>query len=446
MADPLGSTASILTLLDVCVKVIEYIQEVKDGSSERTRLMMEISSIKGILESLIATVENAKLAPEAWSETIRSINRKGGPLDLLQELLIALHDELRRVVSAKCVGRMSRSLLWPFKKKEIEERLKVIDRQKLLLTLALDNDHVALSREIRSDVLTIRNDVAVIRADIEQRKDDENRLAILDWLTQVDYAPQQDRFIGERQLGTVQWLLDSEEFLKWQKTKSQTMFCHGMPGAGKTFATSIVVDYLRHKQNGVDQNGEIGIAFVYCEFKRQHEQKPEHILRTVLKQLVRHQLSMPRSVQRFYDHNKQASPSLPSAEISKVLHSVVLDYSQVFIIIDALDECQDPETLIKDIFGLQAHTEANLFITSRPIPRILNKFKGSLSLEISARGEDVERYLDGNMSLVRLLEDDGDESEDEDLSEEIKAQIKTETKTKITKAANGVWVCSYAID
>jgi hypothetical protein len=44
MADPLGATASIVTLLDVCVKVIAFIRQVRDGSSERTRLMMEIIS------------------------------------------------------------------------------------------------------------------------------------------------------------------------------------------------------------------------------------------------------------------------------------------------------------------------------------------------------------------------------------------------------------------
>src|SRR5437667_12361533 len=115
MADPLGATASILTILDVCGEIIEYIRAVKDGSTDRTRLMMEIFSTKGILESLITTVRGAEAAPEAWSETIRSINRKGGPLDLLQEVLTALHDELGRAASAGGFGRMGNCLLCPFK-------------------------------------------------------------------------------------------------------------------------------------------------------------------------------------------------------------------------------------------------------------------------------------------------------------------------------------------
>jgi hypothetical protein len=167
MAEPLGTAASILTLLHVCAKIIEHIQEMKDGSSERTRLMMEIFSTKGILDSLMTTVKGVEAAPEAWSETIRFINQKGGPLDSLREVLTALHGELGRAASAKRVKSTRKSSLRPFEKNYVEERLKVIDRQKLLLTLALDNDHVALSREIRSDIRVICGDVAAIRAGIE---------------------------------------------------------------------------------------------------------------------------------------------------------------------------------------------------------------------------------------------------------------------------------------
>jgi len=45
--------------------------------------MMEVFLIKGILESLATTTKGAGAAPEAWAETSRTINRKGGSLDLL---------------------------------------------------------------------------------------------------------------------------------------------------------------------------------------------------------------------------------------------------------------------------------------------------------------------------------------------------------------------------
>ncbi|KAI1428568.1 heterokaryon incompatibility protein-domain-containing protein [Xylaria sp. FL1777] len=170
MADLLKPMPSIRTLLDVCMEIIQYIQQMKDNLSERVRVMMGIFSISGILESLIATVRGAEAAPELWSETIRSINRKGGPLDVLQEVLIAVHNELGRVASAKSLKRIGESYFWPSKEKEVEEQVKVIDRQKLLPTLALDNDHAALSTQ--SDNYTINGDVTTISAGEDEASSD----------------------------------------------------------------------------------------------------------------------------------------------------------------------------------------------------------------------------------------------------------------------------------
>src|SRR6266702_6012814 len=82
---------------------------------------------------------------------------------------------------------------------------------------------------------------------VKQRQDDQDRQKIFDWLTSVDYGPQQSDYIRRRQAGTGQWLLDSKEFNEWLDQGKQTLFCPGIPGAGKTIITSIVVHYLHDK-------------------------------------------------------------------------------------------------------------------------------------------------------------------------------------------------------
>src|SRR5436309_15173502 len=72
----------------------------------------------------------------------------------------------------------------------------------------------------------------------------KERESIIDWLAAIDYGQQQSDFLSRRQEGTGQWLLDSDEFQEWLTQKKQTLFCPGIPGAGKTILTSIVVDYL----------------------------------------------------------------------------------------------------------------------------------------------------------------------------------------------------------
>ncbi len=75
--------------------------------------------------------------------------------------------------------------------------------------------------------------------------------------------------------------------------EKQTLFCPGIPGAGKTILTSIVVDDLHTR---FQNNERIGIAYLYCNFRRQEEQRAGDLLASLLKQLAQGQSSMPESV------------------------------------------------------------------------------------------------------------------------------------------------------
>jgi hypothetical protein len=145
---------------------------------------------------------------------------------------------------------------------------------------------------------------------------------------------------------------------------------------------------------------------------------------------------MPASMKSLYECHKGKRTRPSFDEISKILHSVVANYSKAFIIIDALDECQvshgGRRRLLSEIFNVQAKTGANLFATSRFIPEIEKEFEGSISLEIRASDKDVQRYLDGHM-----LELPSFVVRSHDLQEEI--------KTKITEAVDGMYVPFYGI-
>jgi hypothetical protein len=97
-------------------------------------------------------------------------------------------------------------------------------------------------------------------------------------------------------------------------------------------------------------------------------------------------------------------------------------YSQVFIVVDALDECQTSNgcrtKFLTEIFALQAKTGANIFATSRYISNIKKEFDGSTLLEIRASEEDVRRYLDGYVHRLP-----GFVTRSPELQEEIKAAI-----------------------
>jgi Cdc6-like AAA superfamily ATPase len=266
---------------------------------------------------------------------------------------------------------------------------------------------------------------------LDKSDHEAEREAILDWLIrrhQDDYIDLQNSSIGEPEPRTGQWFLFSEEFQKWLKTDNQTLFCPGIPGAGKTFITSIVVDYLFSR---FKNDSSISIAYLYCKVARQGKQTPVRLFESILKQLVRKQSPLPQCVKDLYKEHKD-KPSRPKLqELVNALQSVISPDSRVFIIVDALDECQDYDNcrteFLSKLFSLQNKTGLNLFATSRP-QEVEAKFSACIRLEIHGRKEDIERYVDGRISQWETLHDDT--VEDKDMRDMI--------KTKVTIAADGM--------
>ncbi len=188
------------------------------------------------------------------------------------------------------------------------------------------------------------------------------------------------------------------------------LFCPGIPGAGKTILTAVVVNELSTR---FENDKTIGYAYVYCNFRRKHEQKAVDLVASLLKQLSQGQSSVPDCVGALHQKHKEKKTRPSFDEVTKALQVVTSMYSRTFIIIDALDECQTSDgcrsRLIAEIFDLQAKCGSSIFATSRFIPEITGKFDMSTSLKIRASKADIERFLQGNISKLNASNDWSDE-------------------------------------
>lgn len=252
------------------------------------------------------------------------------------------------------------------------------------------------------------------------------RKTILDWLSLTDFPTRLSDFIGRKEEGTGSWFFEATQFENWIQGPNQTLFCPGMPGAGKTMIAAMAIDHLSK------QSESNGGAYIFCNYQpRAEQQNVVVLLAAILRQLVQAKPSIPESILRLHEHHSKRDTRPSLEEISTTLKSIVRDYSRVYLVVDALDECPAEDgtrsKLLAEIRGLQKEkgTDLRLMVTSRFIPDIEDKFKEALRLEVRASDKDVEKFVTGQIGrLPNVVQ----------RNEELKDLVKNE----ITQAVDGM--------
>ena len=111
------------------------------------------------------------------------------------------------------------------------------------------------------------------------------------------------------------------------------------------------------------------VAYFYITFNDSEKQRPENIVRSLLHQLTSRQSSIPDTLLDLYKQHKDTAP--PIYVWLAALRSVLDRTGEIFIIIDALDECPvrmgEREELLKGLVSIKDFNLPNLhlLVTSR---------------------------------------------------------------------------------
>jgi hypothetical protein len=228
---------------------------------------------------------------------------------------------------------------------------------------------------------------------MRQQHDSAKHRTLLEWTSATDYPAQQSDIIKRREQGTGQWFMDAPEVSQWLNEPKTTLFCPGIPGAGKTMIAAITIDYLLNTL----QHSTHGVAYVYCNYKAQEEQDVCTMLTAILKQLILGRLSAIEHIDRLHQKHADRGTKPSLDEITNALRDVLAHYPYVYVVIDALDECQNAtrRQFLAKLRELQAGRDVRLMVTARFIPDIEDAFRTALKLEVRASREDVKRFVAG---------------------------------------------------
>ncbi|KAK4067145.1 uncharacterized protein Triagg1_7873 [Trichoderma aggressivum f. europaeum] len=142
-------------------------------------------------------------------------------------------------------------------------------------------------------------------------------------------------------------------------------------------------------------------SYVYLNYNRQEDQDVQKLLASLLKQLAGGCHPLPESTKELYNEHLRGRTRESLEELKTDLRRVITKYSEVFIILDALDECQyfELNLFLSTLFELQKEHVMRILTTSRPIPEIMDWFDtlNSIKLQIRAKARDVTKYIDAHI-------------------------------------------------
>ncbi|KAK5211291.1 hypothetical protein LTR47_007985 [Exophiala xenobiotica] len=241
-------------------------------------------------------------------------------------------------------------------------------------------------------------------------QDNEEVLRIANWLAPATYLEQQNDYFSKVLPGTGQWLLTHPSYLAWRSGSDPTLLLPGIPGVGKTFLTSVLINDL---QKHFSEDGTAALAFFYSNFRRTDSQSAVQIISSIIRQLFLHQPETMDAVKSLHEKHDGRRPSLE--ELTLTIVNALSAFSKVFFVIDALDECNGPDetdrkpwqSLLTLLFRLQEEMRPRvalqILVTFRPIPEVEIYFPSCERLSIRASEDDLALYCDAIIPKISCI-------------------------------------------
>ena len=402
--DPLSVSASIVALLQLSSTVINYLSDVKGGPKDLQSIRLEISSILSLLITLQDQADQAT-AGDACSSTMRSFNVPNGPFQQFHSVLERLASRLAPVEGWKKVGK---AFKWPFEKEEMSDILNTIERLKTLLSLARQNDHIALSKATKIEIDSMNAEVNEISTGVSKLQIGPIYNDIRRWLSAPDPSSNYNRALKDRYVTTGDWFLKSKAYQDWLSKTYSLLWLHGIPGCGKTVLSSTIIqntfEYCECQTNSV-------VLYFYFDFNCFQKQQHGQMVRSLVSQLLSYDHTVPSKLGELYSScmSGERQPSLEN--LLATLHQMMTAFGQVYVVLDALDECEDISEALTTIEKFRSWKDVrySILVMSRLEKDIEDSFMSSsgaaetVRLQSALVDADIRRYIGERLRTDRRL-------------------------------------------
>ncbi|KAL7781695.1 pfs domain-containing protein [Trichoderma afarasin] len=310
---------------------------------------------------------------------------------------------------------------------------------------AIDGDDVESSPSIEEAIQHLSREVAQMAESsrqthtVVQTLEERGRLRSLRrWLSPPNSSENYNNGIKQRHGNSGQWFLQSVEYCLWKSRPNSFLFLQGIPGCGKTVLSSIIVKDL-------ENNHGKNVLYFFFDFNNRDKRIFNKALSSLVLQLYCKNKDTQPPLNSLYETFGKGETQSSTDELFVTFQEMLQRAGEMYIILDALDECQTRKEhptggLLTSIEALATSQQANihLLVTARSEQDITS------SIESWARSQDIISVKGGRVA--------------DDIFAYIKARVRSNTgplkrwnerpevqdeiETKLSKEANGMfrWV------
>ena len=173
----------------------------------------------------------------------------------------------------------------------------------------------------------------------------------------------------------------------------------------------------------------VGIAFFYCDYQDQSQQTALNIVSSLVRQLVQGSSSKFTPLQALYEALTEKGYTKPTLkDVETLLISICGTFDKVYIIIDALDECNlTQRKVLLPLFSVLQKASVNILATSRPHSQDLERTLGNqIKIDVRAAESDIQRYVSVQVE------------EDEDLMDLLADELREKIVSTLVNKSNGM--------
>lgn len=188
------------------------------------------------------------------------------------------------------------------------------------------------------------------------------------------------------------WILDNEELRTWQKCENtRLLWVKGDPGKGKTM---LMIGLVRHLQRELSQ--KCALSFFFCQNTDSRLNNDVSLLRGLVWMLLKNKIALSKHIPDEYRlKSKEKRKAMFEAQnrnlfptLTTMLDDMLSDaqFDAAYLLVDALDECQDSDRLVKWITHVASKpgSKAKWLVSSR----------FSLMLDRALRPTECQQKLD----------------------------------------------------